>query len=159
MYRLATCVIDLEARTISARGKDSRMNHSEAMEYIAKNTRGVPATIKRDGRPQLSNISYTLDDDGLIKISVTEDRAKTKNARRDPRVSMTVIGDNWYQYIVVEGTAGFIDDNPLPALRHVYERVAGKPHPDWDEFDQAMINDRRVVMTISVDRLYPLPDE
>jgi uncharacterized protein len=134
------------------------MNRLEAMEYIASNTHGVLATIKRDGRPQLSNISYTLDDDGLIKISVTEDRAKTKNARRDPRVVMTVIGDNWYQYVVVEGTAGFIDDNPLPALRHVYERVAGQPHPDWEEFDQAMIDERRIVMTISIDRLYPLTD-
>lgn len=132
------------------------MNRDEALKYIAENNRGVLATIKQDGRPQLSNIAYTLDDDGLIKISVTEDRAKTKNARRDPRVSMTVIGDNWYQYVVVEGTAGFIDDDPLPALRHVFERVAGKPHPDWDEFDQAMIDERRIVMTISIDRLYPL---
>ncbi|TVR76202.1 MAG: PPOX class F420-dependent oxidoreductase [Sphaerobacteraceae bacterium] len=126
------------------------------MQYIGSNTRGVLATIKRDGRPQLSHIAYTLDDDGLIKISVTEDRAKTKNARRDPRVSLTVIGDNWYQYIVVEGTAGFIDEDPLPALRKIYERIAGKPHPDWDEFDQAMRDEGRVVMTISIDRLYPL---
>jgi uncharacterized protein len=137
-------------------GKGMQMNRQEAMEYIASNSHGVLATIKRDGRPQRSNISYTLDDDGLIKISVTEDRAKTKNARRDPRVSMTVIGDNWYQYVVIEGTADFIDADPLPALRHVYERVAGKPHPDWEEFDQAMIDERRIVMTISIDRLYPL---
>jgi uncharacterized protein len=132
------------------------MTREEAMRYIASNHRGVLATIKRDGRPQLSNIAYTLDDDGLIKISVTEDRAKTKNARRDPRVSMTVIGDNWYQYVVVEGTAGFIDDDPYPALRHVYERIAGQPHPDWDEFDQAMKDERRIVMTIEIERLYPL---
>jgi uncharacterized protein len=134
------------------------VNRKEAMEFIGANTRGVLATIKRDGRPQLSHISYTLDDDGLIKISVTQDRAKTKNARRDPRVSLNVVGDNWYQYVVVEGTAGFIEEDPLPALRHVYERIAGKPHPDWDEFDEAMINDRRLVMTISIDRLYPLTD-
>lgn len=134
------------------------MNRQEAMEYIAANNRGVMATIKRDGRPQLSHIVYTLDDDGLIKISVTEDRAKTKNARRDPRVSLNVVGENWYQYVVVEGTAGFIDEDPLPALRHVYERVAGGPHPDWDEFDQAMIDERRVIMTISIDRLYPLSE-
>jgi PPOX class probable F420-dependent enzyme len=138
--------------------KGACVNRKEAMEFIGANTRGVLATIKRDERPQLSHISYTLDDDGLIKISVTQDRAKTKNARRDPRVSLNVVGDNWYQYVVVEGTAGFIEEDPLPALRHVYERIAGKPHPDWDEFDEAMINDRRLVMTISIDRLYPLTD-
>jgi uncharacterized protein len=132
------------------------MNRHEAMQYIGSNTRGVLATIKRDGRPQLSHVAYTLDDDGVIKISVTETRAKTKNARRDPRVSLTVIGDNWYQYIVVEGTAGFIDDDPLPELRNVYERIAGKPHPDWEEFDQAMRDEQRLVMTISIDNLYPL---
>jgi PPOX class probable F420-dependent enzyme len=134
------------------------LNRSEALEYIASNNRGVLATIKQDGRPQLSHIAYTLDDDGLIKISVTQDRAKTRNAKRDDRVALNIIGDNWYQYIVVEGTAGFIEENPLPALRHVYERVAGKPHPDWDEFNQAMIDEKRIVMTISVDRLYPLTD-
>ena len=135
------------------------MNRREAMEFIAANNRGVLATIKRDGRPQLSHIAYTLDEDGLIKISVTEDRAKTKNARRDPRVSLNVVSDNWYQYVVVEGMASFVDENPLPALRHVYERVAGQPHPNWDEFDEAMINDRRIVMTISLDRLYPISEE
>jgi PPOX class probable F420-dependent enzyme len=132
------------------------MNRNEAMDYIAANNRGVLATIKQDGRPQLSHVAYTLDDDGFIKISVTQDRAKTKNARRDNRVSLSVIGDNWYQYVVVEGTAGFIEENPLPALRHVYERIAGQPHPDWEEFDQAMIDERRLVMTISIDRIYPL---
>jgi uncharacterized protein len=138
------------------KSRGDQMNRAEALEYIGRNTHGVLATIKRDGRPQMSNISYTLDDDGLIKISVTEDRAKTKNARRDPRVSMTVIGDNWYEYVVVEGTAGFIDEDPIPALRQVYERIAGQAHPDWDEFDQAMRDERRMVMTISIDRLYPL---
>jgi PPOX class probable F420-dependent enzyme len=132
------------------------MTREEAMNYISSNTRGVLATIKRDGRPQLSNIAYTLDDDGLIKISVTGDRAKTKNARRDARVSMTVVGENWYQYVVVEGKAGFIDDDPYPVLRHVYERIAGQPHPDWNEFDQAMKDEHRMVMTIEIERMYPI---
>jgi uncharacterized protein len=134
------------------------MKYDEAMEYLAGTTRGVLATSRRDGRPQLSKISYTLDDDGEIKISVTEDRAKTKNVRRDPRVSMSVIGDNWWNNLVVEGTARIIDQDPLPLLRHVYERIAGKPHPDWDEFNEAMIRDRRVVMTIKIERLYPVED-
>jgi uncharacterized protein len=151
-------VNDEEIFLIYVPEREATMNRLEAMDYIQNNTRGVLATIKKDGRPQLSNIAYTLDHDGLIKISVTEDRAKTKNARRDPRVSLTVIGDNWYQYVVVEGSAGFIDEDPLPALRHVYERVAGKPHPDWDEFDQAMKAEKRVVMTIDIERLYPLSE-
>jgi uncharacterized protein len=132
------------------------MNRRDAMKHIAATTRGVLATIKRDGTPQLSNISYTLDDDGVIKISVTEDRAKTKNVRRDPRVSLAIIGDDWYRHLVVEGTARIIDQDQLPLLRHIYERIAGRPHPDWDEYDEAMVRDRRVVMAITIDRLYPV---
>src|ERR687886_1819646 len=107
------------------------MNEQQAREFIARSTRGVLATIKRDGRPQLSNVSYTLDDDGRIKISVTRDRAKTRNLIRDPRASLVVLGDNWYQYVVVEAKAE-IQDGPdtLAELRRVYQRIAGKPHPN-----------------------------
>ena len=131
------------------------MNREQALDFVRANHRGVLATLKRDGRPQLSNVSYMLDD-GEVKISVTRDRAKTRNARRDPRVSMSVVGDDWYQYIVVEGTGRIVDDDPVPLLRHVYRGVAGKEHPDWQEFDEAMVRDGRVVLVIAIDRLYPL---
>ncbi len=71
------------------------MNQDQAMEYVAVNHRGVLATLKRDGRPQLSHVAYMLDDDGVIKISVTSDRAKTRNALRDERVSLSIVGDDW----------------------------------------------------------------
>ncbi len=134
------------------------MKRDEALAYIRRNHRGVLATIKRDGRPQLSNVAYLLDDDDRIKISVTLDRAKTKNAERDPRVALTVVGDDWYQYVVVEGTAAVVADDPLPLLRHVYRGVTGGEHPDWSEFDRAMVRDRRAVLVIAIDRLYPLDE-
>ena len=132
------------------------MTHDEALQFVGRNTRAVLATIKRDGRPQLSHISYTLDDDGTIKVSVTADRAKTRNLRRDPRASLSIISDDWHSYLVVEGTCTIIDDDSLPTLRRIYERIRGEAHPDWDEFDAAMRRDGRVVLSISVDRLYPL---
>ena len=132
------------------------MNRDHALDHVRRNHRGVLATIKRDGRPQLSNVAYLLDDDGEVKISVTRDRANTRNVRRDPRVALTVFGDNWYEYVVVEGAAHLIEDDPLPLLRHVYRGVTGKEHPDWSEFDEAMVRDGRLVLAISVERLYPL---
>jgi uncharacterized protein len=134
------------------------MNEAQARDFVARNHRAVIATIKRDGRPQLSPIAYLLDDDGLIKISVTQDRAKTRNLRRDPRVSLAVLGDSWYEYLVVEGTCELRDTDVAAELRHVYERIAGKPHPDWEEFDRAMIDERRVILAITVERMYPLGD-
>ena len=132
------------------------MTHDEALDFIRKNTHAVLATIKRDGRPQMSHVSYTLDDDGVIKISVTADRAKTRNLQRDPRATLSIIADNWHSYLVVEGTGTVIENDPLPVLRRIYERIRGAPHPNWAEFDEAMVRDGRVVLSITVDRMYPL---
>ena len=132
------------------------MTETEALDFVRRSHRAVLATIRRDGRPQLSNISYLLDDDGRIKISVTETRAKTYNLRRDSRATLSVQGDNWSQYLCIDGTTTIRDGNPLAELRHVYQRIAGKPHPDWAEFDRAMIDERRILLEITVDHLYPL---
>lgn len=132
------------------------MNEADAREFIARHHAAVLATIKRDGRPQLSNVSYTVDDDGLIKISTSRTRAKIHNLRRDPRATLSVQGDNWHQYLVVEGAAQVQDENPIPDLRRIYEKIRGGPHPNWDEFDEAMRREKRVVLAVAIDRIYPL---
>ncbi len=125
-----------------------------ALRFIAPRHQAVLATIKRDGRPQLSSVLYFLDDDGRIKISVTQTRVKTINLRRDPRATLLVLGPDFWQYAVVEGTCLFIQGpGVLAALRHYYERVSG-PHPDWEEYDAAMIREQRLLLSISVDRAY-----
>jgi PPOX class probable F420-dependent enzyme len=133
------------------------VEQEQAHDYLARNHRGVLATIKRNGRPQLSNVAYALDADGLIRISATRDRAKTLNLRRDPRASLVVVGEDWGQYLVVEARAA-VQDGPgvLADLRRVYELVKGEPHPDWAEFDAAMLRDGRVILALTVERLYPL---
>lgn len=132
------------------------MTHEQALAFIRRHHQAVLATIKRDGRPQLSHISYLLDDDGVIKISATRDRAKTRNLERDPRASLSIIAESWGEYLVVEGACEVRDANPLPELRRVYEGIRGEPHPNWSEFDAAMVRDGRVILAIAVDRIYPL---
>jgi PPOX class probable F420-dependent enzyme len=121
---------------------------------------GVVVTLKKDGRPQLSNVSYAYDPDRRrIRVSVTDGRAKTANLRRDPRVSFYVNGPRGRSYVVAEGTATISpvaaapNDATVDELVDVYRAVAGE-HPDWDEFRAAMVADRRLVLTISVERLY-----
>src|SRR5205823_9294023 len=110
---------------------------------------GILATIKRDGRPQLSNILYFVDDDGRVKISVTQTRAKTHNLRRDPRASLHVQGRDRYEYLVVEGTVEFIEGDGLAeALRHYYRKVRGE-HPDWAGYDAAMAADQRLLLALT----------
>jgi hypothetical protein len=132
------------------------MTEDEARAFVARHHQAVLATLKRDGRPQLSNISYAVDHDGLIKISTARTRAKVHNLRRDPRASLAVQGDNWHEYLVVEGTAQIQDDDPIPGLRRLYQLIRGAPHPNWDEFDEAMRREQRVILAITMDRFYPL---
>jgi PPOX class probable F420-dependent enzyme len=133
------------------------VNAEQARELIGRHHRAVLATIRRDGRPQLSSVSYVLDHDGRIRISVTRDRAKTRNLRRDPRATLEILSDDWHQYVVVDATVE-VEEGPtvLSDLRRVYQLIAGKPHPDWAEFDAAMVRDGRCLLALTVERLYPL---
>src|SRR5256885_12470805 len=115
---------------------------------------GILATIKRDGRPQLSNILYFVDDDGRVKISVTQTRAKTHNLRRDPRASLHVQGRDRYEYLVAQGTAELVEGEGLAeALRRYYRKVRGE-HPNWPEYDAAMVEAQRLLLSASVDDAY-----
>jgi len=125
-----------------------------ARQFLKVRHDGILATIKRDGRPQLLNILYFLDDDGRIKISVTRTRAKTHNLRRDPRASLHVQGRDRYEYLVAEGTAELVEgEGVAEALRHYYRKVRGE-HPDWAVYDAAMLTEKRLLLSISVDRAY-----
>ncbi len=135
------------------------MELSEALDFVGARQQGVLTTIRANGRPQLSNIIYIAGDDGLLRISVTDSRAKTVNMRRDPRVSLYVPGDNFWQYIVVEGTSELSPlaadprDDTVDQLVAMY-RVGNGDHPDWDEFRATMVADRRLVVAVHPERAY-----
>ncbi|MGH3645503.1 MAG: PPOX class F420-dependent oxidoreductase [Mycobacterium sp.] len=134
------------------------------LALIGGNSLGVLATIKQDGRPQLSNVSYHFDArEVAIAVSITEPRAKTRNLRRDPRASIHVSSDDGWAYAVAEGnailtpTATTPDDDTVEGLIALYRNIAGREHPDWDEYRQAMVDDRRVLMTMPISHLYGMP--
>ena len=133
------------------------------LALIADNAVGVLATIKRDGRPQLSNVSYHFDPRNVeIKVSITEPRAKTRNLRRDPRASILVSSDDGWSYAVAEGNAiltppaADLHDDTVEQLIALYRNIAGE-HPDWEDYRRAMVTDRRVVMTLPISHLYGMP--
>jgi PPOX class probable F420-dependent enzyme len=133
------------------------------LAVIAGNSLGVLATIKRDGRPQLSNVSYFFDQRNVaIQVSITEPRAKTRNLRRDPRASILVASDDGWAYAVAEGDAILTPpaatprDDTVEALIALYRNIAGE-HPDWDDYRNAMVTDRRVVLTLPISHLYGMP--
>jgi len=125
-----------------------------ARAFLIQRHNGILATIKRNGRPQLSNVLYLLDDDGRIKVSVTQTRAKTHNLRRDPRATLHVQGRDWYEFLVVDGVTALIEGPEVgQALRDVYRKIRGE-HPNWAEYDAAMVNDQRLLLSISIDYAY-----
>jgi PPOX class probable F420-dependent enzyme len=133
------------------------------LAVLCGNSLGVLATIKRDGRPQLSNVSYWFDKQNLaIQASITEERAKTRNLRRDPRASIHVTSDDGWAYAVAEGEATLTppaaapDDETVEALIGLYRNIAGE-HPDWDDYRRAMVDERRVLLTIPVAHVYGMP--
>jgi PPOX class probable F420-dependent enzyme len=133
------------------------------LAVISNNKLGVLATIKQDGRPQLSNVSYHFDPrNQTVEASITEPRAKTRNMRRDPRASLHVSCDDGWSYAVAEGTAILTPpaasphDDTVEALIALYRNIAGE-HPDWDDYRRAMVDDRRLVMTLPISHLYGMP--
>lgn len=128
-------------------------------ELIRTRPFGVLATIKRDGRPQLSNVSHFYDTGtGKILVSITDGRAKTRNLRRDPRATFHVSSVDGWSYAVAEGTAELSavakqpHDDAVAELVDLYRKIRGE-HPDWAEYRDAMIADERLVLRIRVERV------
>ncbi|WP_028805639.1 PPOX class F420-dependent oxidoreductase [Streptomyces sp. 142MFCol3.1] len=135
------------------------------LKLLSEYKGGVLVTLKKDGRPQLSNVSHAYyPDEGVIRVSLTDDRAKTRNLRRDPRASYHVTSDDRWAYTVAEGTADLTPvaadphDETVEELVRVYRDVLGE-HPDWDDYRAAMVRDRRLVLRLRVERAYGIPRE
>ena len=130
------------------------------LAFVAENRWGVLATVKRDGRPQLSNVGYAYDaGEGVVRVSVTADRAKTRNLERDPRVTLHVASRDFWTWVAVEGSAEL---TPVAADPHdatveelvAYYRGVNGEHDNWDEYRAAMVADRRLVVRFRPEHAY-----
>ena len=128
------------------------MDLQTAMAFVGASRNGVLTTLKADGRPQLSNITYVVGDDGVIRVSITDSRAKTKNLRRDPRATVCVFNDGFFgEWVQIDGTAAIVPTaDAIEGLVALYRQIGGE-HPDWDDYRAAMLRERRVLLLISID--------
>ncbi|MEJ8658992.1 PPOX class F420-dependent oxidoreductase [Streptomyces sp. MS1.AVA.4] len=127
---------------------------------LAESRLGVLATIKSDGRPQLSPVMPFYDQEAdVLYVSMTEGRAKTANLRRDPRAALEVTGPDGWSWATAEGVGTLTGPGTDPhgpeveALVEYYRHAAGE-HPDWDEYRSVMVSERRVLMVMPVDHVY-----
>ena len=135
------------------------MDISDALDFIRDKRNGILIALKSDGRPQSSNIAYAVGADDVIRISVTDGRAKTANLRRDPRASLHVNRDDFWAYAVIEADVTMLpvaqspDDATVDALVEYYRTVVGE-HDDWDEYRQAMVDDGRLLLELHPTHAY-----
>ncbi|HYN74655.1 MAG TPA: PPOX class F420-dependent oxidoreductase [Candidatus Limnocylindria bacterium] len=134
------------------------MDTSTGLAFAAARSKGTLVTIRRDGRPQVSNVLYVLDSD-VLTLSVTADRAKTRNLRADPRACLHVTDETFWQYVVLDGVADLSpeaadpQDATVEGLVAYYRRLSGE-HSDWDEYRAAMVAERRLLVSLRVTSAY-----
>ncbi len=122
------------------------------LEFAGEVREGTIITLRSDGRPQSSDVHHAVDG-GTIVFSVLPSRAKVYNIERDPRVVYHVSHEG--SYLSFDGTA---EVSPIPTETHcpamdtlidAFRAVAKKEHPDWDEFREAMVRERRRAIIVT----------
>jgi PPOX class probable F420-dependent enzyme len=127
-------------------------------EFASQTHRGVLTTFRRNGAAQMSIVSCGPYRNG-VAFTTTADRAKLLNLKRNPRCSLLISQEDWWGYVVLEGHAEVLSaDNTdaqefRMALRDAYRAASGTEHPNWEEYDQAMIEDRRSVIIVVPERI------
>jgi PPOX class probable F420-dependent enzyme len=127
------------------------MDLDRALEFAAGQRNAVLTTLRADGRPQQSVIFFAADGDRFT-ISITDDRAKTRNLRRDPRGALFIKGGDPFTWVSLDGhvelsaVAAAPDDAVVDQLV-AYYRTGNGEHENWPEFRQTMVDDRRLVAT------------
>ncbi len=131
------------------------MDPDAARQFLREHHRAVLVTFRKDGRPQTSPVTAGVDDAGRVVISSREAAYKVRNLRRDPRVTLCALSDDFWKWIQIDGTATMVSlPEAMEPLVEYYRATAGE-HPDWDDYRAAMERDRRVIVRIEIERAGP----
>lgn len=136
------------------------MDFEDARPFMEKNHRGVITTYQANGAMQTSIVVSGAYQGNAAFVIVWGNSAKTRNLRRDPRCTVMNVDNDWRNYTVVEGQAELKDYHNTAAeelrvlLREVFRACGDKDHPDWEEYDQAMVKQDAVVVFVKPERVY-----
>jgi PPOX class probable F420-dependent enzyme len=129
----------------------------QLLEFVRPRHRAILLTTRADGRPQGSPLTCGLDNAGRLVVSTYPERAKTRNARRDPRVSVIVLSDEWNgPWVQIDGTAEVVDaPESIEPLVEYFRTISGE-HPDWAEYREAMLKQGKSLIRITPERWGPI---
>lgn len=135
----------------------TRVGLDELLEFVRPRHRAILFTRRADGSPQGSPVSCGVDGGGRIVVSTYPERAKTRNARRDPSVGVIVLSDDWNgPWVQIDGTAEVLDvPEAVEPLVEYYRAISGE-HPDWDEYRAAMIRQGKSIIRVTPERWGPV---
>lgn len=127
-----------------------KVSRDELLEFVRPRHKGLLVTSRADGRPQLSPVTCGVDPEGRIVVSTYPERAKTRNTRREPKVSICILSDEWNgPYVQVDGDAETLDmPEALEPLVEYFRCISGE-HPDWDEYRDAMRRQNKSIIRIT----------
>jgi PPOX class probable F420-dependent enzyme len=133
------------------------VGRAELLDFVRDRHKVVLVTAKRDGTPQLSPVTAGLDTAGRVVIATYPERAKTRNARRQPQVTLMVLSDAWNgPWVQVSGTAEVLDlPGALDPLIDYFRAIAGE-HDDWDEYRAAMQRQGKALIRVTIERWGPI---
>ena len=121
------------------------------LDFVRPRHRMILSTYRRDGGLQSSPVTGGVDGAGRLVVATYPERAKTRNALRDPRASVVVLSDDFDgPWVQLYGEAAVVDgDAGVERLVDYYRAAAGE-HPDWDEYRDAMRDRSKVAIDIEV---------
>jgi PPOX class probable F420-dependent enzyme len=133
------------------------VGRAELLDFVRSRHKVVLVTGKRDGTPQLSPVTAGLDSAGRVVVATYPERAKTRNARRQPRVDLLVLSDEWNgPWVQVSGSAEVLDlPEALDPLVDYFRAIAGE-HDDWDEYRAAMRRQGKSLIRVTIERWGPI---
>src|SRR4051794_19351760 len=102
------------------------MDLDQARSFLREHHRGVLATMRANGRPQMSVVAIGVDGEGRAVVSTREGAVKVRNIERDPRVSVLVMSQDGWRWIQIDGTATVVSlPEAMEPLVEYYRVVSG----------------------------------
>ncbi len=142
------------------------MEFSDVKGFFQSNHRGVITSFRPDGTAQSSIVvcgaSPFDGDEAALFVTVRGSSYKVRNLRRNSRCNVMAVADDWRQFAVVEGAAALTDYHNTDAeemrvkLRAAFMACGDKEHPDWEEYDRAMLAQDAVIVVVQPERVYGL---
>lgn len=138
------------------------MQFEDARPFLEQYHRGIVTTHQADGAAQSSIVVCGAHEGQAAFVAVYGKSKKVSNLRRDSRCTVLAVTEDWRSWVTVEGEAQLFDytnteqEKMRVMFRDIFRACGDRDHPDWEEYDQAMIDQQAVAVLVRPQRVYGL---